>query len=154
MNRILLMLMAVTLMMASCQQPGEETSVTGGERRVITLDDTAQKRPYSPAVEINNTLYVSGQIGMVPGTGKLAEGGLAAETRQVLENLKRVIEASGYSMTDVVACTVLLTDISFFNEMNQIYMEYFPVDPPARKAFAVKDLPGGALIEIDAIAAR
>jgi 2-iminobutanoate/2-iminopropanoate deaminase len=154
MKRMFPILLVVSLLVASCHQAGEETKVSVTERRVITLDDTAQKRPYSPAVEVNNTLYVSGQIGMVPGTGKLAEGGLAAETRQVLENLKRVIEASGYSMTDVVACTVLLTDISFFNEMNQIYMEYFPVDPPARKAFAVKDLPGGALIEIDAIAAR
>jgi len=123
-------------------------------RRVITFDDTPEKRPHSPAIEANNMLFVSGQIGRVPGTDKLAEGGITGESRQVLENLKRIVEHAGYKMEDITACTVLLSDIAFFNDMNKVYMEYFPVDPPARKAFAVKDLPGGALVEIDAIAAR
>lgn len=128
----------------------EKTSV----RRVITLDNTPAKRPYSPAIEVNNTLYVSGQIAVDPATGKLVEGKIEEQTRQVLKNLKNVIEKAGYSMENVAKCTVLMSDIAFYATVNQIYMEYFPKDPPARMAFAVKDLPMGALIEIDAIAVK
>lgn len=148
------LLVLAVLLISSCTSTPAENEASPGNRRVITLDGGPVTGVLSPAIEINNTLYVSGQIGRVPETGKLAEGGIAAETRQVLENLKRVIEKAGYRMEDVAVCTVLLADISDFAEMNQIYREYFPVDPPARKAFAVKDLPAGALVEIDAIAAR
>lgn len=149
-----ILLLLTALISGSCTPKPAENDAATGSRRVITLDGGPVTGVLSPAVEVNNTLYVSGQIGRVPETGKLAEGGIAAETRQVLENLKKVIETAGYRMEDVAVCTVLLADISFFAEMNQIYREYFPVNPPARKAFAVKDLPAGALIEIDAIAAR
>jgi len=128
----------------------EKTSV----RRVITLENTPAKRPYSPAIEVNNTLYVSGQIGVDQSTGKLVEGKIEEQTRQVLKNLKNVIEKGGYTMENVAKCTVLLSDISYYAAVNQIYMEFFPKDPPARMAFAVKDLPMGALIEIDAIAVK
>jgi 2-iminobutanoate/2-iminopropanoate deaminase len=123
-------------------------------RRVITLDNTPAKRPYSPAIEVNSTLYVSGQIAVDQSTGKLVEGKIEEQTRQVLKNLKNVIERAGYTMGNVAKCTVLLSDIAFYSTVNQIYMEFFPVDPPARMAFAVKDLPMGALIEIDAIAVK
>jgi 2-iminobutanoate/2-iminopropanoate deaminase len=133
---------------------GSQEQVKKAIRRVITLDNTPAKRPYSPAVESGNTLYVSGQIAVDPATGKLIDGKIEEQTRQVLKNLKNVIEKGGYSMQNVVKCTVLLSDISFYATVNQIYMEYFPSDPPARMAFAVKDLPMGALIEIDAIAVK
>ena len=123
-------------------------------RKVITFENTPAKRPYSPAVEINGTLYVSGQIAVDQATGKLIEGKIEDQTRQVLKNLKNVIEKAGYSMDNVARCTVLLSDISFYSTVNQIYMEFFPKDPPARMAFAVKDLPMGALIEIDATAVK
>lgn len=123
-------------------------------RKVITLENTPVKRPYSPAIEASNTLYVSGQIGVDQSTGKLIEGGIEAQARQVLKNLKYVIEKGGYKLENVVKCTVLLSDISHYSTVNQIYMEFFRVDPPARMAFAVKDLPMGALIEIDAIAVK
>ena len=123
-------------------------------RKVITLENTPAKRPYSPAIEVNNTLYVSGQIAVDQATGKLIEGGIELQARQVLKNLKNVIEKAGYSMETVVKCTVLLADIATYSTVNQIYMEFFPKDPPARMAFAVKDLPMGALIEIDAIAIK
>jgi 2-iminobutanoate/2-iminopropanoate deaminase len=123
-------------------------------RKVITFENVQGKRPYSPAVEVNNTLYVSGQIAVDQATGKIIEGGIEAQTRQVLTNLKNVIEKGGYKLDNVVKCTVLLSDIAFYNTVNQIYMEFFPVEPPARMAFAVKDLPLGALIEIDAIAVK
>ena len=132
-----------------------QTGKTGkSDIRVITLDNSQVRRPYSPAVEASNMLFVSGQIGVDQSTGKLVEGGFEAQTRQVLKNLKNVIEKAGYSMNNVVKCTVLLQDISNYAPMNQIYMEYFPKDPPARMAFAVKDLPMGALIEIDAIVVK
>jgi 2-iminobutanoate/2-iminopropanoate deaminase len=121
-------------------------------RKVITFENTPAKRPYSPAVEVNNTLYVSGQIAVDQSTGKIIEGGIDIQTRQVLQNLKNVIEKAGYTMENVAKCTVLLSDIAFYSSVNQIYMEFFPENPPARMAFAVKDLPLGALIEIDAIA--
>ena len=124
------------------------------QERVITFDNTPAKRPYSPAIEVNSTLYVSGQIALDQATGKLIEGKIEEQTRQVLKNLKNVMEKAGYSMENVARCTVLLTDISFYSTVNQIYMEYFPKDPPARMAFAVKDLPMGALIEIDATAVK
>jgi 2-iminobutanoate/2-iminopropanoate deaminase len=125
-----------------------------GQRRVVTLENTPAKRPYSPAIEAENMLFVSGQIAVDQSTGKLIEGGIEQQTRQALNNLKNVIEKAGYSLEDVVRCTVLLQDISFYARVNQVYMEYFPKDPPARMAFAVKDLPMGALIEIDALAIK
>jgi 2-iminobutanoate/2-iminopropanoate deaminase len=134
------------------------TNVNAQERKavrnVIKYENTPEKRAYSPAINVNNTLYVSGQIAVDQATGKLIEGGIEAQTRQVLKNLRNVIEKGGYAMEDVAKCTVLLTDIAFYSAVNQIYMEFFPKDPPARMAFAVKDLPMGALIEIDAIAVK
>ncbi len=133
---------------------GDQEQVRKTSRRVITFDNTPVKRPYSPAIEANNTLYVSGQIAVNQATGKLIEGGIEPQARQALTNLKNVIERGGYSMENVVRCTVLLSDITFYSTVNQIYMEFFPKDPPARMAFAVKDLPMAALIEIDAIAVK
>jgi 2-iminobutanoate/2-iminopropanoate deaminase len=123
-------------------------------RKVITFDNTPVKRPYSPAIEVNGTLYVSGQIAIDQLTGKLIEGKIEDQTRQVLKNLKNVIEKACYTMDNVVRCTVLLSDIAFYPTVNKIYMDFFPKDPPARMAFAVKDLPMGALIEIDATAVK
>lgn len=144
----------VTLaLLASVACNTEEKEEKAG-RKVITLENTPAKRPYSPAIEAGNTLYVSGQIAVDQTTGKLIEGGIEEQTRQVLKNLKNVIEKAGYSKENVAKCTVLLSDIAFYATVNQIYMEFFPKDPPARMAFAVKDLPMGALIEIDAIAVK
>ena len=152
MKKALLIIVIFTLIISFAFNMGEqhEKSV----RKVITLENTLAKRPYSPAIEVNNTLYVSGQIAVDQSTNKLIEGGIETQTRQVLKNLKSVIEKGGYKLENVVKCTVLLSDISFYTTVNQIYMEFFPVDPPARMAFAVKDLPMGALIEIDAIAVK
>jgi len=152
MKKKLVVILLITLLpgIAYCQ-----AGKTGKlPKHVITLENTPAKRPYSPAVEAGNMLFVSGQIAVDQATGKLVEGGIEAQTRQVLKNLKNVIEKAGYSMENTVKCTVLLQDISFYAPMNQIYMEFFPVDPPARMAFAVKDLPMGALIEIDAVVVK
>ncbi|HUS86584.1 MAG TPA: Rid family detoxifying hydrolase [Bacteroidales bacterium] len=124
------------------------------QKEVISLDNITSGRPYSPAIKKANMLFVSGQVAVNPETGQMIEGGIEDQTIQVLNNMKAIIGKAGFEMEDVVKCTVLLTDISFYGSMNSIYSTYFPEDPPARKAFAVKDLPLGALVEIDAVAIK
>lgn len=110
--------------------------------------------PYSQAVEKNKTLYISGQLGIDPKTGKMVEGDIQAQTRQVLENIKTILQAAGYSLSEVVKSTCLLSDISNFRAMNEVYAEFYFEHQPARAAFAVKDLPLGALVEIETVAAK
>lgn len=99
----------------------------------------------------NGFVFVSGCIGLSPETKSLVPGGIGAQTRQVLENMKNIVEASGSDMSKVVKCTILLADMSFFAEVNGIYGEYFPTNPPARATFAVAGLPLGALVEIECV---
>jgi 2-iminobutanoate/2-iminopropanoate deaminase len=110
--------------------------------------------PYSQAVEMGNTLYVSGQIPIDPQTGKLVEGDITVQTEQVFKNLAAILEVAGYSFSDVVKSTCMLSDIQNFKAMNEVYGKYYTEKHPARAAFAVKDLPLGALIEIDTIAMK
>ena len=110
--------------------------------------------PYSQAVQAGNMLFVSGQIPIDPATGSFAGDDIATQTRQVLTNVKNILEAAGYSCADVVKTTVLLADIGDFAAMNGVYAEFFPENSPARACFAVKDLPRAALVEIDAIASK
>jgi 2-iminobutanoate/2-iminopropanoate deaminase len=154
MKRSFIIISAIVLVVSLTSGTGKQEQPKKTLRRPVTFENTPATRPYTPAIEANNTLYVSGQIAVNQATGKLIEGGIEVQTRQVLSNLKSVIERGGYSMENVVKCTVLLSDISFYSTVNQIYMEFFPKDPPARMAFAVKDLPMSALIEIDAIAVK
>ena len=108
--------------------------------------------PYSQAVKAGNMLFVSGQIPIDPATGAFAGEDIVAQTRQSLTNVKNILEAAGYALTDVVKTTVLLADIADFAAMNAVYAEFFTENCPARACFAVKDLPKGALVEIEAIA--
>ncbi len=110
--------------------------------------------PYSQAVEINGTLYIAGQVPVDPSTGKMAGGGIREQTEQVMKNIGAILEAAGYDYTHVVKSTVLLSNIGNFKEMNEVYGSYYKVDPPARASFAVKDLPLGALVEIETIAVK
>ena len=109
--------------------------------------------PYSQAVKAGGMLYISGQLPIDPSTGEFAAPNIAGQTRQCLENLKAILSQAGCNLGDVVKTTVLLADIGDFGAMNGIYSEYFTDACPARAAFAVKDLPKGALVEIEAIAA-
>jgi 2-iminobutanoate/2-iminopropanoate deaminase len=121
-------------------------------KRIISTDRAPSAvGPYSQAVRAGNMLFISGQIGIDPATGVMAEG-LEAQVRQVLKNLKAIVEEDGGSMASVVKATVLLKSMDDFKTMNGIYAEYFGSDPPARAAFAVSALPLGALVEIEAIA--
>ena len=108
--------------------------------------------PFSSAVRVDETLYVSGNIGNVPGTLELAEGGIQGETRQTLDNIKRVLEQFGSSMDDVVKCTVFLADIAEWGAMNEVYKTYFN-NKPARSALGVNGLALDARVEIECIAA-
>ena len=110
--------------------------------------------PYSQAVQTGNMLFVSGQIPIDPATGAFAGEDIATQTRQSLTNISNILAAAGYTMNDVVKTTVLLAEIADFAAMNAVYAEFFTENKPARAAFAVKDLPRGALVEIEAIAAK
>jgi 2-iminobutanoate/2-iminopropanoate deaminase len=107
---------------------------------------------YSQAIAANNLIFVSGQLGMVPDTKQFAGDTVAAQTEQALKNMAAILKAAGTDMQHVAKCTVLLADISTFAEMNEVYSTFFPTEPPARAAFAVRDLPLGALVEIEAFA--
>lgn len=110
--------------------------------------------PYSQAVEINGTLYLSGQVAIDPETGKLVEGGITEQTQQVFRNIAAIIDEAGFEFTDVVKTTCLLSSMSDFKAMNEVYARHFPGGKPARAAYAVKELPLGAMIEIETIAVK
>ena len=99
-------------------------------------------------------LFLSGQIPVDPSTGEIVEGGIKEQTKQVFENIKNVLKEAGLTLDNVVKTTVFLADISMFVEMNEVYASYFTSDYPARSAFAVKQLPKGALVEIESIAIK
>jgi 2-iminobutanoate/2-iminopropanoate deaminase len=108
--------------------------------------------PYEQAVIAGEIVFLSGQIGLDPSTGKMVGGGVPEQTARAIENLKAVLEAAGSSMSKVVRAGVYLSDMSDFGKMNEVYSKYFGDSKPARSAIAVKGLPAGALVEIDAIA--
>ncbi len=118
-----------------------------------THEPKKSQAPFSDAVQVGNLFFLSGQVGMNHTTRKLAEGGIEAETKQTLENIKAVLEHHGMQMNDVVKCTVILVDIEDFSKFNTIYKTYFP-QKPARTTFAAKGLAIGAKIEIECIAVK
>ena len=109
--------------------------------------------PYSQAVEVNGTLYISGQVPVDPSTGNVVEG-ITAQTEQVMKNIGAILEEAGYTFADVVKSTCLLSDMANFKAMNEVYGSYYKENPPARAAFAVKELPLGVLVEIETIAVK
>lgn len=128
------------------------TGVTAQERQVITAPGALPNLPFSSAVRVGNMVYLSGQIGNVPGTMRLVEGGIAAETRQTMENIRTVLTAAGTDFSRVVKCTVFLVDIADYAAMNAVYATYFPAQPPARSTLAGSGLALGARVEVECIA--
>ena len=123
------------------------------KREVVTCSDAPKAiGPYSVAITTDNLVFVSGQLGIDPATGAIVEGGIQAQTRTALTNLKSVLTSAGSSLEQVVKTTVFLTDIAQFAEMNAIYAEFFTSDFPARSAIQVAALPKGGIVEIEAIA--
>ncbi len=110
--------------------------------------------PYSQAIEANGFIFASGQLPIDPETGEFAEGGIQAQTRQSLLNAKHILEAAGSDLSQVVKTTVFLSSITDFAAMNEIYAQFFSEPFPARSAVAVKDLPKGALVEIEVVAVK
>jgi len=119
---------------------------------VQTGDAPAAVGPYSQAIVMGEMVFCSGQIGIDPAVGKMVEGDIQAQTRQVLTNLQAVLRAAGSDLGHVVKTTVFLTDMSSFKAMNEIYAGFFGEAPPGRSTVAVAALPLGALVEIEAIA--
>jgi 2-iminobutanoate/2-iminopropanoate deaminase len=123
------------------------------DRTVITADKAPKAiGPYSVAIRTGNLVFTSGQIGLDPATQSLVPGGVEAETRQVLTNLKHVLAGAGSGLERVVKTTVFLKDMADFPVMNTVYAEFFPENPPARSTVAVAGLPKGAAVEIEVVA--
>lgn len=110
--------------------------------------------PYSQGIEANGMIFLSGQLPIDPATGAFPEGGIKEQTRQSLLNAKAILQSVDLDLCNVVKTTVLLSDIANFGPMNEVYAEFFAQPFPARSAFAVRDLPKGALVEIECIAAK
>lgn len=108
--------------------------------------------PYSQAVKSGDTLYISGQVPVDPATGKIVDGGIKAQTEQVLKNIGAILREAGMDYSNIVKTTCLLSDMNNFVAMNEVYAQYFTQEMPARAAFGVVRLPLGAMIEIEAIA--
>lgn len=119
---------------------------------ISTTKAPAAIGPYSQAIQVGNLVYTSGQIPIDPVTGSIVEGGIKAQTRQSLLNVKVILEEAGLTMGHVVKTTVFMADMNDFAEMNAVYAEFFTEPYPARSAVAVKTLPKGAQIEIEVVA--
>ena len=122
-----------------------ETVATSGAPRAIG--------PYSQALRAGGFLFTAGQVGFDPTTGELVDGGISQETRQVLQNIRAILEAGGSGLAQVVKTTVFLVDMADFGAMNEVYAEAFGAHRPARSTVAVAALPRGARVEIEAVAA-
>lgn len=121
---------------------------------IATQTAPAAIGPYSQAIEVNGFVYASGQIPIDPATGAFVEGGIKEQTRQSLKNAQAILREAGTDLCHVVKTTVFLSDIANFAPMNEVYAEFFSEPYPARSAVAVRDLPKGALVEIEVIAAK
>jgi 2-iminobutanoate/2-iminopropanoate deaminase len=121
-------------------------------KQINTKNAPAAIGPYSQAVSSGGFIFVSGQLPIDPATGEFPEGGVEAQTRQSLTNIKSILEEAGSGLDKVLKTTVLLADMGDFAAMNGVYAEFFGTPYPARCAFAVKTLPKGALVEIECIA--
>ncbi len=123
-------------------------------KREVVKTEMAPKAigPYEQALKLDGWVYTSGQIPLDPKSGAMVEGGIGAQTRQVLDNLRAVLEAAGTSMSRVIRATVYMTNLGDFQKMNEVFAEYFPKDKPVRSTVGVASLPRGAMVEIDLIA--
>ncbi|HWR66159.1 MAG TPA: RidA family protein [Bellilinea sp.] len=123
------------------------------EKEIIRTDQAPKAiGPYSVGVKASHFVFTAGQIGLIPETGTIVTGGVEAETRQALTNVRAILEEAGSSLDQVVKTTVFMIDMKEFSQMNAVYGEFFTANPPARSTVQVSGLPKGALIEIEAIA--
>ena len=147
MKKLHIILIPILLVM-SCSQP----SIT---REVISSPDApAAIGPYSQAIRVGDTLYLSGQLGIDPKTGTFAQGGFEAQARQALENQAAVLNEAGFSLKDVVQCQVFVKDMDLYPTFNSIYKEFFTENFPARAALEVSRIPADGLVEIMMVAVK
>ena len=130
--------------MSTNEPPSSEPAV-----EYLMTPSANTERPFSSGVRVGNMLFLSGKIGTVPETGQLIEGGILAESRQVMDNIKSTLEELGSSLDRVVKCTVMIDDIAQWGAFNEVYVEYFPGPKPARSAFGADGLALGAAIEVE-----
>lgn len=123
-------------------------------KQISTQNAPAAIGPYSQAIEVNGFVYASGQLPIDPATGAFPEGGVKEQTRQSILNVKAILEEAGLALSNVVKTTVYLADMGDFAAMNEVYSQFFAQPFPARSAIAVKELPKGALVEVEVVAAR
>lgn len=124
-------------------------------KKIVATKEAPQAiGPYSQAIKAGGFVFVSGQIPLVPATGEMVQGGIEVQTEQVLKNLAAILKAAGSSLDAVVKTTVYITNIADFAKVNEVYAKFFVKDCPARVCVEVSNLPKGALIEIDVIAAE
>jgi 2-iminobutanoate/2-iminopropanoate deaminase len=121
---------------------------------ISTTNAPAAIGPYSQAILAGNTLYCSGQIAINPATGQLVLDSIAAETHQVMSNIKAVLAAADMDLSNVVKCSIFMSSMDYYGEINTVYAEYFNENPPAREAVAVKTLPKEVNVEISVIAVK
>jgi reactive intermediate/imine deaminase len=132
---------------ASAKEPAKVQFLNSGKVVATNL-------PFSEAVRVDDTLYLSGQLGVVPGTRDLAAGGIKEQTRQVMSNIKTTLEAHGYTLRDLVKCTVMLSDIANWADFNEVYKTFFDGRFPARSALGANGLALGGLVEVECIAVQ
>ena len=155
MTKPLLLLLAPILLTACVSVSTTEKPPASPARRVISTPNApAAIAAYSQGIQVGDTLWVAGQIGLDPATREIVPGGIREETRRALENCKAILEAAGFSLKDVAQVQVLLADINDYQAMNEVYVTYFPEDPPARAAYAVAAIPREARVEVIMTAAR
>ena len=149
-----LILILVYLNLLGCEVDFSTRINTEKNKKVIATDKAPKAiGPYSQAIEIDNTLYLAGQIGLDPTSGKLVDGGIEKQTDRVMKNLQAVLDAAGYTFDNVVQTQVFVADLNDYKAMNDVYAKYFSDAPPARAAVQAV-LPRGALVEIMMVAKR
>ena len=143
----------ITTVVVTTVGSGQQATVTQPtQKRVIQLPGSLPGLPFSSAVQVGNVLYLSGQIGVLPGTRQLVDTGVTKQTQQTLDNIKAVLTHAGSSLDRVFKCTVFLANIADYDAMNSVYKTYFPKDPPARSTVAGSGLALGAKVEIECLA--
>ena len=149
-----LILILVYLNLLGCEVDFSTRINTEKNKKVIATHKAPKAiGPYSQAIEIDNTLYLAGQIGLDPASGKLVDGGIEKQTDRVMKNLQAVLDAAGYTFDNVVQTQVFVADLNDYKAMNDVYAKYFSDAPPARAAVQAI-LPRGALVEIMMVAKR
>lgn len=149
-----LILILVYLNLLGCEVDFSTRINTEKNKKVIATEKAPKAiGPYSQAIEIDNTLYLAGQIGLDPASGKLVDGGIEKQTDRVMKNLQAVLDAAGYTFDNVVQTQVFVADLNDYKAMNDVYAKYFSDAPPSRAAVQAV-LPRGALVEIMMVAKR